>query len=342
MTLINLSRRPHHSPDSSARQAISQDTSFVSSVQGGFMQFSKSATLLCSIIGTASFCVASASLAQEAQAGHGKPEPPMMGIHWAKGHEAKPGGGGNSPDLIWHGGPIMTSSVVQAIFWGPSWADATFTADKMTGVHSFYAGMNKSGYANTVSEYVGTNGQVGNSITYAGGITDLSAAPSHAPKTSDILAEVCKEIASPVTNGFYAVYIDQPRDHAGYCAWHSAGTCGGTSLQFAFFFNLDGDAGCDPEDTSGLHSQGMAALANVSGHELSEARSDPQLNGWYDNNGAENADKCAWVFGTPLLRFSDRSMWKVQGNWSNHAYDASLGYANRAGQLGCLDGGNYQ
>ena len=113
-------------------------------------------------------------------------------------------------------------------------------------------------------------------------------------------------------------------------------------MQFAFFFNLDGDPGCDPQDTSGRHSQGLAALANVSGHEISEARSDPRLNAWYDSSGAENADKCAWSFGTPLVTFSNNSQWKIQGNWSNRAYDASTGYANRNGEKGCIDGGNYR
>jgi hypothetical protein len=46
-------------------------------------------------------------------------------------------------------------------------------------------------------------------------------------------------------------------------------------VQFAFFFNLDGDPGCDPADTQTGHSQGLAALANVTAHEISEARSDP-------------------------------------------------------------------
>jgi len=61
----------------------------------------------------------------------------------------------------------------------------------------------------------------------------------------------------PSGNGYYAVYTDQPRGHADYCAWHSAGSCGGKPVQFAFFWKLDGDAGCDPQDTSGLHSQGL-------------------------------------------------------------------------------------
>jgi len=142
------------------------------------------------------------------------------------------------------------------------------------------------------------------------------------------------------SNGYYAVYIDAPRAHAGYCAWHSAGSCGGVPIQFAFFFNLDGDPGCDPQSTISSQSQGLAALANVTGHELSEARNDPRLDAWYDSSGAENADKCSWTFGGPSVAFSNGTNWKIQGNWSNYAYDHNSGYPNRSGQNGCVDGTN--
>jgi hypothetical protein len=33
-------------------------------------------------------------------------------------------------------------------------------------------------------------------------------------------------------------------------------------------------------------------------HEITETISDPLLTGWYDAAGNENADKCAWTFGT--------------------------------------------
>jgi hypothetical protein len=71
-----------------------------------------------------------------------------------------------------------------------------------------------------------------------------------------------------------------------------------------FFFKLDGDAGCDPQDTQTTHSQGLAALANVSAPELSEARTDPATPGaWYDSQGQENGDKCAWTFNVPYVTF---------------------------------------
>ncbi len=41
-------------------------------------------------------------------------------------------------------------------------------------------------------------------------------------------------------------------------------------------------------------------MASIIAHELEEATTDPDLNAWYDRRGRENADKCAWTFGTEL------------------------------------------
>jgi hypothetical protein len=285
-----------------------------------------------------------ALFAQEAQSGHGKPEPPMMGIHWAKGERPTNGqGSGTSPLMTNHGGNIMPNvQPVQAIFWGTNWTFAPFTSDKISGIDTFYSGIGNSTYAHTCAEYSGPSGVfAGDSITYNGHIVDTSRA-SNGQRTGPILAEVCNQITNLQPNGYYPVYVDLPRGHANYCAWHSAGSCNGVPVQFAFFFNLDGDPGCDPQDTSKLHSQGMAALANVSGHEISETRTDPRLNAWFDSSGAENGDKCAWTFGSKLLSFTNGSQWKIQGNWSNSAYTNGTGYPNSSGQAGCIDGGNYK
>lgn len=265
---------------------------------------------------------------------NGIPEdPPMLGLHGIRGARA-----GSSAQMTWHNGAILPSSTIAAIFWGVKWSSASFVVDKIAGLDALYSGLSGSPYASTNTEYTGSNGQVGTSVVYDGHVVDLSNAPRHAPRTSAVLNEVCKMISSPVANGYYPVYTDTRRGGAGYCAWHSYGTCSGVPVQFAFFFNLDGDAGCDPRDTSGLHSQGLAALANVSGHEYSEAVTDPRNGGWWDSSGYENSDKCAWTFGVPLVTFSS-SQWKIQGNWSNAAYAAGTGYPNRSGQKGCLSGG---
>jgi len=224
---------------------------------------------------------------------HGRPEPPMLGIHWARGFDpfARTGQAGHkpTPNMTYHGGKIMPSADATAIFWGPGWNNA---GDKITGLDSWYAGFGGSNYAKTSDEYTGSNGQVGPTVTYGGHLVDTTTASGGA-STSAILAEVCKVISKldPSGNGYYPVYVDIPRGNAGYCAYHSAGTCGGVPVQFAFFWKLDGDAGCDPQETGTTHSEGLAALSNVSGHELSEARTDPANPGaWYDSKGAENGE----------------------------------------------------
>jgi hypothetical protein len=209
----------------------------------------------------------------------------------------------------------------------------------MTGIDQWYLGFNGSHSAATSDEYTGSNGQVTSDTIYDGNVIDTSPSTGGS-STSAILAEVCKMIPhpDPSGNGYYAVYTDTRRGHANYCAYHSYGTCGGRPVQFAFFFDLDGDRGCDPQDTSGLHSQGLAALANVSGQELSEARTDPASPGaWFDSKGEENGDKCAWTFNVPLVPFRNGTQWKIQGEWSNDAYSSGTGYLNSSGQRGCLD-----
>lgn len=299
-------------------------------------------------------CLPAFALAQAPQSSHSAPqdlsgngEPPMLGVHWARGlqpdtrvREAAKGGGNGAkknPDMTYHGGKILVTTTMQAIFWGTSWTDS---GDKIDGLKAWYEGFSDSNYAKTSDEYIGSNGRVGPSTSYYGSFSDTSPSAG-GNSTSAILAEVCKAIPNPDPsgNGYYAVYSDTRRGHANYCAYHSYGSCGGTPVQFAFFFNLDGDGACDPQDTSGLHSQGLAALANVSGHELSEARTDPASPGaWYDSKGEENGDKCAWTFNVPLVTFSNGTQWKIQGEWSNEAFDSGTGYPNSSGQKGCLDG----
>ncbi|HSB39695.1 MAG TPA: hypothetical protein VLD13_11450 [Gaiellaceae bacterium] len=246
-------------------------------------------------------------------------------------HQAR--AGGKVFQLVWHNGPVMHSTTVVPIYWGTSWGNSSFVSDKVSGLDTLYSRVGGTGYARTNGEYTDGAGNVNTTnISKSANLTDLSATPSGAPSTSQVLAEVARMTNNrPVANAYYPVYSDQPRGSAGYCAWHSTGTINGVRVQFGFFFNLDGDPGCDPQSPPGLgHSQGLAALANVSGHELSEMLTDPQLNAWYDQKGAENSDKCAWTFdGTVSIGGQD---WKIQGNWSNAAATARTGYAN----VGCI------
>lgn len=287
-------------------------------------------SMLVSVV--AIFCFATVCInAQDVQKSH---QPRMLGVHWAKGIKPAHGGGGN-PDMTLHGGEILPTATVTAIFWGTTWG--TSAGDKIASMDSWYSGFGGSNYAGTSDEYVGVSGdKVTSTVSYGGHFVDTTKAAS-GNNTSTILAEVCKVIPNPQTNGYYPVYTDLPRK-GNYCAYHSWGACGGVNVQFGFFWKLDGDAGCDPQSTITTYSQGAAALANVSGHELSETRTDPRGAGWFDSSGGENGDKCNWSFNAPFVTFKNGTEWKIQGEWSNNAFDSGTGYPNNSGQKGCIQG----
>src|SRR5438067_883953 len=276
-----------------------------------------------SVIGLAAIAACASLAAAAATAALADPPPALFaggqnGVVFAHGAgHGKPRRGG-AQQLAYHFGSVMTNgAAVKSIFWGTSWNQGD---DKISGMDTFYAGVGGTGYAATNTEYTDGSGPVSGTVSSSGHVIDNSMAPSGGPSTSAVLAVVARNISNPTTNGYYPVYSDQKRGNLGYCAWHSWGYVGNTLVQFAFFFNLDGDAGCNPVDTSGLHIQGLAAIANVSGHELSEALTDPHGDAWYDSSGNENADKCAWTFSGSLITFTNGSQWKIQGNWSNNAY----------------------
>jgi hypothetical protein len=66
-------------------------------------------------------------------------------------------------------------------------------------------------------------------------------------------------------------------------------------------------------------------MVSLIAHELDESTTDPQQSAWYDSTGAENADKCAWTFGStkPGRNGSRYNVtfgglnWLLQRNWIN-------------------------
>jgi hypothetical protein len=264
---------------------------------------------------------------------------------------ARTGAATTSPNMTNHGGSTMSKLATKAIFWGPTWDP---NGDKITGLNSFFAGWSGSNAAKMSIEYRG----VTSTIPYNGNILDPTAVTAGAGEGGSgagVAAEVCKLTNNkPDSYTHYAVFSETKRGTNQYCAFHGASSCPGTGVAFTYswYFNLDGDPGCDPQDSSTTtgHSQGLAALANVVSHELSETVTDPGVlilggswligvGAWYDPSGYENGDKCAWTFGAPYVTLSNGSHWKLQGEWSNKAYTNSTGYPNSAGQKGCLAGG---
>ncbi len=242
-------------------------------------------------------------------------------------------GGGGSANMTLHGGNVLVTNKTMAILWG-SWGNP---GDIISGIDSLLGGWGGSGMAGDSTEYYGTtNGNVTKTSTYLGHTIDSTSPPSRALSTSGAVSEACKITGNaPDPNAVYFIYTSTGAGHVSYCAWHSWGACSnGAPIQVAYMPNITGIAGCDPVSDVTSESEGLAALANVTTHELSEAITDPRGAGWFDSGGAENGDKCAWSFHNDVSLGG--KLWKIQMEWSNAAYTAGTGYANGSGQKACL------
>jgi hypothetical protein len=279
-------------------------------------------------------CMGTPPVSEESEALRGNPEDAAPHLHWAR--DAAGGASGGSPVLNYGGGNLLITNSAMAIFWG-NWSSP---GDIIGGIDTFFGGLSGTNFAATSDEYTdASHTHITATTTYLGHVMDTSAAPRRALTTSGAVAEACKIVGNnPDPNAIYFIYTSTGAGHVNYCAWHSWGACSnGKPIQVAYMPNITNIAGCDPGDTSGLHSEGLAALANVTSHEWSEARTDPRGNGYTSASGAENGDECAWSFHAPVT-LANGSSWKLQMEWSNAAYAAGTGFANTAGQNGCIQG----
>jgi hypothetical protein len=242
-----------------------------------------------------------------------------------------------------HSGSVLWHTNTYAIFVGSAWnTDPTFTGDKITSIQSFFQGFGGSYYANTVTEYRGT----GNQSTLAGTFVDNGTPPNGSPYATSVGTYVCNFLAphglSPDWYAVYTVYsTDPPYDiGGGYVAlgWHGATSCGGVTIHFAMVFNMDGWGLVT--DTQHYHSDNAAELANTTAHELAEIITDASPgNGWYaQNTGGEIGDKCNFTFGpSPYVTLTNGSVFKLQGEWSNQAYQDGTGFPNINNEHGCVN-----
>src|SRR5215471_17064997 len=70
--------------------------------------------------------------------------PPILGITWARGVNPPLAPARRSPNMTYHGGKIMPTANITAIFWGTSWA--TNPGDKISGIDTYYGGWSNSNY----------------------------------------------------------------------------------------------------------------------------------------------------------------------------------------------------
>jgi hypothetical protein len=254
-------------------------------------------------------------------------------------NDAHPGGGakpvrGNG--ITYHGGPLLgvlgSSPVSVYYIWYGNWSGNT----AVTILTDLAQNIAPSPYYNiNTTYYNGSNAHVVNSITYAGSTTD-----NYSRGTSLSDSAIQGVVSDAITSGrlpnntsaLYFVLTSQDVTASSgfctqYCGWHTYGTISGSNIKYSFVGNPARCPSACAAQTQGPNGNaGADGMASIIAHELEETVTDPNLNAWYDSRGAENADKCAWTFGSTYtvngalanMRLGNRD-YLIQQNWVNAA-----------------------
>jgi len=240
---------------------------------------------------------------------------------------ARPGGGGGS-NLIYHtGGAVIPVAHVVFIFWGPSFnvggsADNTYAQT----LQAFRNNFGTSAEYNTITQYsekLGTTTfiQTSNLALGTPDWFDTSTPPTNVTD-ANVQAEVSRYLATHAFDGssVYEVLIPSTSyssdgtstscggPNLAYCAYHGHFTSGANDVKYAI--------GPYPS-CSGCKSVGFSDVQNAEHficHETREAVTDPDLNAWFDRQGNEADDKCAW---NPAPFIDTATGFAYQYEWSN-------------------------
>ncbi|MHB8604373.1 MAG: hypothetical protein ACYDCK_03875 [Thermoplasmatota archaeon] len=228
-------------------------------------------------------------------------------------------------NLISHGGPIEKVPKVYLVFWGFRGSDPNSEAPYLA---AFFAGVGGTPWTGVQTQYgEGARGLVTNPTNQLAGVWfDDSLNP---PPVPDVFIK--GEARNAATHFGYdpdATYIiATPHDlndalfKVQYCAWHSSTPGAQGPIAFTDLpYIPDAGGSCGANFVNGGTAGALDGVSIVAGHEYAEAVTDPQTNAWYDANGQENGDKCAWNAG-PGAHAQDivlsTGTFAVQSLWSN-------------------------
>jgi Phosphate-induced protein 1 conserved region len=245
-------------------------------------------------------------------------------------HSGSGGHGGGGNGIFYHGGPVMLGTVNLYYIWYGNWSGNSAT----TILTDLAQNLGGSPYENINSTYYdGSGTHVTGAIHYAGSTTD-NYSQGTSLSDAQIQTVVSDSIASnrlpKDTNGIYFVLTSADVTASSgfctqYCGWHDHGTIAGSDIKYSFVGNPDRcPSSCEEQTVGPNGNAGADGMASIIAHESEEAISDPDLNAWYDRRGYENADKCAWTFGTTYtvngalanVKLGSRD-YLIQRNWVN-------------------------
>ncbi|CAI5483094.1 unnamed protein product [Closterium sp. Yama58-4] len=226
---------------------------------------------------------------------------------------------GSAP-IKYHGGPVMVGAPtvnVYHIYYG-SWGGGSGreVIDAFVQALSSDSGSQGSGAADASVKAWWAISAAYYQSDAAGGKKNVSSKSSYsssAPRASTRPLAAHAVVKSKVgagkplpldPQGIYVVLpsadVTLPGFCSQYCGWHTQDSLNSTPLRYAFVGHHGQCPGaCGVKSTSPNGKPAIDATISTLAHELTEAATDPDTNaGWFDDDGEENADKCAWNFGS--------------------------------------------
>jgi hypothetical protein len=245
---------------------------------------------------------------------------------------------GNGID--WHGGPIMPGAVNVYYIWygnwtsGPKPSDSQSTVNLLGSLLGATGGIGGSDYIKINTTYGDATANVSGNIALAGSTIDHYSQGTRLSDTrvKRIVTNAIQKGQLPKdANGIYFVLTSSDVSETSgfctqYCGWHTKTTFLRTNIKYAFVGNPDRcPLSCEMQTVSPNNNSGADGMASIIAHEAEEALTDPNLNAWYDSHGEENADKCAWMFGSTTGIVGQGAYnqtfgshhWLIQLNWEN-------------------------
>jgi hypothetical protein len=236
--------------------------------------------------------------------------------------------------IYYHGGPVMAQPKVVAIYWssspiyknGPATGSGPASQDNSL-IGTFLSTLGGSNYWKINQTYYNGAGVHVGAVGYDG-YWATGTNPSAKPSDADMQNLIISGNGSAYTLNSETIYLvfTGPGINLGggfgtqYCAYHGHFNYNGVDVKYAAQpYNLDYPSGCTANRTSPNNDPAADAEINTLAHEIEEAASDPDLNAWFDRRGYENADKCAWNFGTTASSNMTigANRYLIQQNWIN-------------------------
>jgi hypothetical protein len=255
----------------------------------------------------------------------------------------------SSSAIMYHCGPVMSKPIdVYFLWYGSSWS-TTSSAEAFllsTLLPVLVAGLTGSEHWRINSDrYFDAKGvPVASSLRVAGEARVGNTRGLSQVRVEDIVVDALRDGTFPVSGDAIYYVLTAADVHVDYfcfqvCGWHGAFTWNSTvDVKYA----MTGD----PSQCPSCAFPGLAATQAPNGnpfvdsmlsvivHELEEAATDPIIgSGWLfpgDYYQAENADMCAWMFGT-VSRTSTGKLYNLALNGTNFLVQQNWDPANGGG-----------